>query len=422
MTERLPCNTPGCARTILASTAEETGGFCMPCVQRMRARDHAEYVAAHRVDVDRFAGVTNPVDILLLIHQPPPRDELKNELPYPRKIADLYRSLSQGEVDRLLSRAANDEGLIGRMASYVAAFSLVDLTPSQLRLLDRTDYPSYPAHVFRDAAQPVVDRLFELLDRAVRGGSDLLLSHVLSALAWTRSARIIEAVTQWQKAPPAWSALLHWPPQEYTKLAGYEVEDGRVRALFVPGAMGLVCSGTGSRSSSGKATLLEPDPRGKPCPRCRKQNRVLIRLEPGSAPGEFQRRGLLFVPTCLECACYEPLAVSIAADGRWEWIHAGGGSTVPESGYSREISPITTSLAPRPDWEAVDWCSADGISQVGGHPSWINDPSYPPCPKCSRSMMTVAQVGLGDFFSAEGVYYVHHCEACAVVSVTYEQT
>jgi hypothetical protein len=36
MIERIPCKTPGCERTILPSTAEKTGGFCMPCARGER--------------------------------------------------------------------------------------------------------------------------------------------------------------------------------------------------------------------------------------------------------------------------------------------------------------------------------------------------------------------------------------------------
>jgi hypothetical protein len=432
MIERLPCQMPGCPGTILPSTAEATGGFCKPCVNKRRADEHARYVAAHRVDVDRFAGIDDPVEIVRLIHQDPPRDELKNYLPCGQSAAELYRALTQGEAHRLVASAATDPKLLRQVATHLACFAVVDLTACQARILDHGD--PYPSHAFRGATEPVVHRLFGLLDGAVREGDELLLSHALSALAWTRSGRALDAMMAWHAAPPVWRNKLHWAPHQYAWVAGYAVDDGGVRDLVRGVAMKLSPGNVGTATPP--VTLFEPDPSGKLCPRCGRPATLLLRVDAGGRAGGSA--GLRGVPTCLDCCTTgQPVFVRFQDTISWTWALSGPTPTSPLTEFPhlpRHVGETVTlegwdlprtaaSLAPRSSWEAVDWCIADGISQLGGHPSWINDPVYPTCPVCSRSTMTVAQVALDDFVGpADGVFYVHSCETCAVVGVSYDQT
>ena len=105
MNERVACRTPGCTGTILSSTAEATGGLCKPCVNRATAEQRRLYIDANRVDVDRFAGVTDVVEVLHLIHRPPPADPLVKLVPYERSLGNLYRGLQTADAERLVSVA-----------------------------------------------------------------------------------------------------------------------------------------------------------------------------------------------------------------------------------------------------------------------------------------------------------------------------
>ena len=51
MTERLPCGNPRCAGTILPSTADRTGGLCMPCFQVVSEPRPAPLVEDPRLDM-----------------------------------------------------------------------------------------------------------------------------------------------------------------------------------------------------------------------------------------------------------------------------------------------------------------------------------------------------------------------------------
>jgi hypothetical protein len=332
----------------------------------------------------------------------------------------VYRALSQADVDRLVATAASDARLLRDVASHLACFSSRDLTRCQSRLLDGGD--PYPAHAFRNASELVVQRLLTRIDSVPAGGS-VVLSHALSALAWSGSSRAEEAQRHWRETPPTWRRHLHWAPERYALVAGYELEGGRRRELLFPAAYKLsVDSASGGARG---AAVFEPDLSGKRCPQCRRPATSLLRIDASHWPADVRMGGLraLRAPTCVDCAMYEHVFVRLSDDpAHWEWF---GRLSASSAGHTHplELRPTPVTLSPREPWAAADWCVAEGISQLGGHPSWINDPTYPPCPACARTMMTVAQVAPEDFIGpAEGVFYVHLCATCAVVGVSYDQT
>jgi hypothetical protein len=62
-------------------------------------------------------------------------------------------------------------------------------------------------------------------------------------------------------------------------------------------------------------------------------------------------------------------------------------------------------------------------SQVGGHPTWIQDAEYPICPECSKHMKFVGQIDCPDFQEyGEGIYYAFVCEECRIAATHYQQT
>ena len=64
-----------------------------------------------------------------------------------------------------------------------------------------------------------------------------------------------------------------------------------------------------------------------------------------------------------------------------------------------------------------------GISQLGGHPEWIQDASYPLCPSCRRHMPYIGQVSWWEFDElAEGSAYAFLCLPCGKAATIYQQT
>jgi hypothetical protein len=375
--------------------------------------------AAERIDVDPFAGIDDPVEILRLIHRPPRSDDKTRYLPCTRATGDVYRALTQADVDRLVATAAGDPKLLRNVASGLACFSSCDMTTCQNRLLDGGD--PYPPHAFRGAPDLVVQRILTRVDAAAAAGGSLVLSHALSALAWSGSPRAEMAQRRWRDRPPTWRREIHCSPEEYALVAGYELEgDGR-RDLLLPSAHRLTIDDAGT----GGAAVFEGDPSGKRCPQCERPATLLLRIEAPQIPAGLSLgpHGAFRVPTCVDCTMYGPVFVSLSDDpARWEWLAPLSASSADHA-HPLELPPTPVTLTPRAPWAAVDWCIAEGISQLGGHPSWISDPVFPPCPACARTMMTIAQVAPEDFVrAAEGVFYVHLCAPCAVVGVSYDQT
>ena len=413
---RVPCKTPGCFGNILPSTAEATGGFCRPCVNRAKAEEKQRYIEANRVEVNRFAGVSDPVEILRLIHDPPPMDPLVVQVPYSRSTFDVYRHLSQADVERLVTVASETPEMLQTVASYLSCFSTVSLDVCQRALLAEGD--PYPPHAFREASESVVGALFELVERSVGERDDLLLDHALSALAWTRSSRVIEAMVSWSESPPEWSSLLAIPAHAYARVAGFEIESGAVRELTLPHAFELVPSE--NSVGAGSVDLFESQATGLTCPRCAQPATVLARLDRAGLP-ELRGRIPNEVLTCVECAPYGTVFIQRHAKAGWNWLLSDGEPAEGAEEWKRE--PRAATLAPRPPWEAVDYlCEENGFSQIGGQPTWIRDPEYPACPQCARSMPTVMQIALADFYLEEGIFYVHYCSGCVVVGVSYQTT
>lgn len=82
MTERIPCIREGCPSTILPATAARTSGYCMPCKQEMEREAHQRYIEANRRDVNLYEGMTDPVEILKIMHTRQVHDPLIRYVAY----------------------------------------------------------------------------------------------------------------------------------------------------------------------------------------------------------------------------------------------------------------------------------------------------------------------------------------------------
>ena len=140
MTLRVVCKSVGCNRTILAATAARTGGHCMPCVQAKERREREAYLRANRRDVDPYAGLDDPLDILKIVHQPPKADPLIRYALPPRPTAALYAELDSGQIAALLRHAQTllkrgDTHVAQDIAACLAAFLSADISSLQQELI-----------------------------------------------------------------------------------------------------------------------------------------------------------------------------------------------------------------------------------------------------------------------------------------------
>jgi hypothetical protein len=395
-----------------------TGGRCMPCVQKEADDERRRFVEANRVDVDRFAGVTDPVRRIELVHERPPRDPVVRDVPPSETLPEMVAKLDARGIQRLIDstvHALAEERQRGHaLARTLACLTRADLRDVQLALVRARD--PYPSVVFRDASEVPTTALAALLD--ARDIDALLASHALSALAWTHNPRAVELFSRWRQHPPPWAGLLHISPDHYAHAGGWELSEvGTPRALCGEPCMELVAYG-----SSGDARAIVATEQ-----RCRCGRTLTLLFDVQTARTNLPWLGWpcdrLVVPTCDACACFGTLFHSVNEDDVLTPI--GEHPLVPDDAASWPLLPsVGLRLgAPRSPYFAADWLLEMKQSQLGGHPGWIQDPAYPQCPKCARTMCFVGQVACGDVEpNREGTYYGYACAPCRVVASNYQQT
>jgi hypothetical protein len=303
------------------------------------------------------------------------------------------------------------------VAPRLAVFTDLDIKELQLQLLTtRTPYPDY---IFRGADQQIVLRLLHLMkEKEVR-------NHALSALAWTKHPIAIEQFQRWRKNPPPWSSELYVPVHQYTEGAGYEIRDDGIWNLYYEKCFQLVPRLISTDTTTDEEVHICSKPEGPhPCPKCGKNLIELLSLNMHylNHSEELTTNNTVSFPTCLNCC---DMFFAKHFHNNWEWFSREQSSLPYDQSGNEEWSlppHVSTLNSPRKPWEAVDWCLADGISQLDGLPSPINDPVYPKCPSCQELMKFVGQIAVEELNSGEGIYYAFLCERCAITATTYDQT
>ena len=82
----------------------------MPCVHAAAKKERDEFVRKNRRDVDDFAGITDPVEVLKIIHKPRKYGPLVNWIPPATSTDQIYTGLNRADQQRLAKHA---ESLIG---------------------------------------------------------------------------------------------------------------------------------------------------------------------------------------------------------------------------------------------------------------------------------------------------------------------
>lgn len=411
MTSRLPCRTPGCSGTILPDTAERTDRLCMPCVHRARREQWERHVAEHRVEVDRFAGVTDVVELIRLSHEKPRAHPLVADKAAPATLDSLYRRLTQDGADRLVDLArGSSEDMLVDVAGHLACFSLVDLHTVQQALLDVG--LARPSYAFCDAKPDVVQRLLG----GLADDAPIAWEHGLAALAWTRSAEGMAAFDRWQRRPPPWASQMYVAADAFTRDAGYALRDGSPRSIVLP-ACAAITEASEQPVSDSALVLFAPvaDPDAPPCPSCHTPPVAVLTIVEDRLPAALRGHLPARVIACMQCASRDAASFTRGTDGgTWTWVATGPAD--PRPWPTLELSPVACSLTPRSTREAVDWLVTKAASQLGGLPAWVGDWGYEPCPLCDEWMTVIAQV---DEFGLGGMMvYVSWCRACDVGRVS----
>jgi hypothetical protein len=192
--------------------------------------------------------------------------------------------------------------------------------------------------------------------------------------------RVVDLFAGWRAKPPQWAADLHIPPEQYSQEAGWELSpDSQRRNLYHEVCYPLISTGA----------ALTPSP-------------VSVLTETNLFELDGTSEALAFL------GCRQQVLVPI------------------DNGLVDPLLPrrsLFPAAAPRSPWHAAVDSLPVQYSQIGGHPTWIQDAEYPTCGGCRRTMVCVGQIDSGDVdANREGIFYAFLCSECAMTASSYQQT
>jgi hypothetical protein len=373
-------------------------------------------------DRNEFDGVTDAVEVLKIIHKPRKYDPLINWVPHPTPTDELYLGLSDGEVSRLAEYA---EGLIGtdrtkeaeQICLCLSAFADAKLNACLRRFVSHGRI--WPALAFRHAPADVRD---ELLARVERDPDNR--NHILLALAWIGDSTVVEHFGKWRSEKPAWCNSLYIPPEDYSRAAGWELTpEGERRDLFF-----FQCFALQSGPSPSPESFRTVNERTDNCPWCSSKLTNLFEVDLTSCglSDDVDGQSRVEVPTCEVCTAFGTIISSVDRNGNAIWSPRNvRPDYLPDDSKSwGRLPQDSLHIAEgRSAIHAADQFLPAQFSQLGGHPTWVQDSAYPKCLECSQTMMFLAQLDQQDIEEySEGTYFAFVCLECMATATVYQQT
>ena len=354
----------------------------MPCVQAKERQQREAHIRANHRNIDPYDGIDDPLALLKLVHSPPKPDPLIRYLPPPRKPATLYAELDSGQIAAMVRHAHSllKKGDIHKaqdIAACLLAFVSADIS-SLLQELIRVE-ELRPEFLFHRAAPKIRNLLTQHLAR-VAGHDRLLTDKLLSALAWVGDERVVELFAGWRAQPPSWASDLHIPAHQYAREAGWELSsDGQRRNLYHEICYPLIRSDAATSASPvtvlTDANLFELDGTSEVLAFLGRRQPIVVPITEANLVGGLPRRSLILANT------------------------------------------------PRSPWHAGMDSLPTQYSQIGGHPTWVQDAEYPTCGACNQTMPFIGQISCEDIEPhREGIFYAFLCSGCAMTASTYQQT
>lgn len=429
MAERIPCKTEGCNATILLNTATKTGGICMPCHQEQERKKQQAYIEQNRKTVNPYEGLTDHVDILKVMHAPRKHDPLVQYVPYPLSMEQMYISLSDEEADCMLKYAIKLLAVNNESEAEEILLSLVcnrddNISDALPELIEHGLF--HNSILFKDASQDIQDQLLERVtwDEDNR-------NHLLLVLGWVGNAVVTEQFRKWQMQPPKWSEQLYVSPETYVLDGGWELtHNGERRDLI-----SHLCYAI--RQSDQQNDDLHEDHHARflkfshsTCPWCKRKLTKLMDVatsHPALQYLDLQMRNLQVI-TCDLCGGFSTIYMELDNHGVPVWSRYNQEPDyhpdIEDVNSSTEAPPsLVLSYEPQSPYYAAVWTMSQLDSQIGGHPSWIQDPEYPVCPCCERRMRYIGQIDYADFDEyAEGIFYMFICSKDRITATVYQQS
>lgn len=285
----------------------------------------------------------------------------------------------------------------------------------------------YPGHLYLSAGEQTCQQILALL----QAPSQERRGHLLQALAWMGTEAVQAQFSAFRLHPPAWRSELFVPPENYSQEAGWELtEDGGRRDLYFSTCFELIPI---EQTDAILWRAAEPTTGQECCAWCQRPLQKVLDLDLRDPRGRWitAEGERLCLVVCTRCSFYATtyLDITLAGEARWSPLNGEMPALlhrIADDGEMVELpEPLGLGMARRTPFEAVGRFHLDekGISQLGGHPEWIQDSFYPQCPACQQTMQCLGQVALEDWVDySEGVFYLYLCLPCRKAATHYQQT
>ncbi len=287
----------------------------------------------------------------------------------------------------------------------------------------------YPSVLFHNAT---IDSR-KLLARRLREGisDEYELRDTVQAFAWVDDRVVHSAFSHWQQTPPAWATRLWLPLQSYPVAAGWYVTgDGMRHPLYHQTCYQLAPTASVERDSS--TSLSEPVDvitlhEGN-CPWCGLQLVTLFDLRGDTPELTFLDLGVdrLRIAMCIRCTCYATIYTEIDGQGgsKWSRYNVRPNYLGPDGEHTLPTEhQLVCGRSRRTPFEAHRYITNQGISQLGGYPTWEQDARFPDCPSCLRPMPFIGQLHWTDIEEfGVGTTYAFYCRGCRIAATNYESS
>jgi hypothetical protein len=311
------------------------------------------------------------------------------------------------ELREAVDRACADENDVYDLKAFVEEFPAEILRPFHRRLIEAKVY--YPPELYYGLSEDDASYLVGQINAGVAESW-----HLLDVLVMAPTSAATRAVAGWRDKAPEW--MTDDKLVRETHAGGWELDAAaNVRVLTNPVAYKLI-------DTTDVAASISGGPLSQRCSWCGLPLWRVLDVDladPAYAGLGLAQAGRVSAATCIKCGSFDPVFHEYDAGGRI-LVDASD----EQSGYFSD-----------PDWKLPDdpaLLSADprplsphtGYWSLGGAPDWVQDPAYPACPRCDRTMHHLAQVGREILFGEgyEGSHYVFVDVECRVSTVIFQQT
>ena len=361
-----------------------------------------------------YENISDPVEMLKVMYREKEEDcRIKNRPWQQVSLDDVCGSLEEKDTPRLhefLKHLADEKrtNAASGIATSVKLLTKIDLHPF-LEILVEKKYLGQSPFLFQGANSVIRDKLIERVS--------LKTDWVLHALAWIGDDEVLRRFTEWRDSPPDWSKSLFVTADQYSLSAGWELtHDGQRRELCYADCIPVVLRGGDSEAKAQQLKVFVEAP--ATCPLCQRNLLFMFSVHPDRGaiiqhPAFTRTLEFLICEACIEVS--DVLFSEIDATGDSVWVSSNSRHCSPHS-HDDSLFPrnaLKLDSMRRNPYYAAAHPYPDRISQVGGHPTWLQDAEYPQCPECRRTMMFFGQLAYEDFdLGWEGTLYAFTCEDC----------